>query len=202
VPSGLNRRRLLALADAKVEPGKEVGMQLHAPHGRLSGEQSALLSALVEPDVRELVSEHAIELPALVERSTHRHADDAVVRAGGPGGRSRDVVKLLGRVEHHRNGRAWISAQQLTDAPVGAVERRERLRGERLFGGSLKRHGEVGANRLAHAIVKRRLAPPPCERGLRAAIVGCRANPDADPWPAELMNEAALAIRDALRAAR
>ena len=66
----------------------------------------------------------------------------------------------------------------LTDAPVGAVERFERLRRERRFGRSFERHREPVVEALPHPIVQLGLAAPAVER-LAASRVGGRVGDDA-----------------------
>ena len=70
------------------------GQALVQPGGNAAGRQRP------HEGVRVFVSEHAVELFRVLERSAHRHPDDAVEGAGRPCRRPCDVVKLLGCVEH------------------------------------------------------------------------------------------------------
>ena len=83
-------------------------VEKHAPpwmwHAIQPGRHAARGEA-ADQRVGELVREHAIELADAFERAPHRHPNRAVIRAGRPRRRPRDVAELLGRVQHDRHRR-------------------------------------------------------------------------------------------------
>src|SRR4029078_7593774 len=58
--------------------------------------------------VGELMSEHALELRAVLQRALHRDAYVAVELASSPGRRSSDVAELIACVKDHRDDAGWI----------------------------------------------------------------------------------------------
>jgi hypothetical protein len=126
------------LADLRLRPAEIAGFECRRESFVEPGRDVAR-GQRADQRVRELVRQHAVELGRLVERAAHRHADRPVVRARRPRRRPRDVAELLGRVQDDWNRIGGIDAEQRADAPIGAIERLERLCGKRRFGGPFER---------------------------------------------------------------
>ena len=127
----------------------------------------------------ELVRQHLLQSPRIVQCATHRHPNLSIVEPRCPLGTPRDVSELFIGTQDDSQNLRWIRKECRPDPPIRGLQHLERTCRKRLLGGTFKEHREMRVDGSLKRPVQGHLFAPrfqsvpnlrmlrhPCERGL------------------------------------